>query len=120
MQFFSVALEQPQPMYPYFMIEALRIESYLLRALGIVILALAIWALIDCLSHTPQRYAQEGKRTKGFWTALTAGSAVVAALSVLTSGSGGIFQLIAACVACVYLADVRPAVKGSGGNWYNY
>ena len=103
-----------------FMNLAVLIEAYMLRALGIAILVLAVWAVVDCLRHPADRFAQEGKRTKGFWTALIVGSAVVAALSVLSSGSGGFLQLIGACVACVYLADVKPAVSGKGGGWYNY
>lgn len=99
---------------------ALLIEHYLMLALSVVILLLALWAVVDCLRQSTQRFAQEGKRTKGFWTALTIGSAVVSLLGLLSNGGIGFLQLIGACVACVYLADVKPAVSGKGGGWYNY
>lgn len=96
------------------------IEYYLMLALSVIILVLAVWAVIDCLRHGAQRFAQEGKRTKGFWTGLTAASAVVSLLGILSGGGIGFLQLIGACIACVYLADVKPAVSGQGGGWYNY
>ena len=93
------------------------IEALLFFLLGLVILVLAVWALVDCLRHKESRFTQEGKRTKGFWTGLTAASVAVAVLSTLFGSSLGLFQLLAACIACVYLADVKPAVSGKGG-WY--
>lgn len=96
------------------------IEHYMMIALSIVIIALAVWALIDCLRHGADRFAQEGKRTKGFWTGLTAASAAVSLLGIFSQGGIGFLQLIGACIACVYLADVKPAVSGKGGGWYNY
>ena len=49
---------------------------------------------------------------------MTAAATLVCVLSVLGGGGGGIFQLVGACIACVYLADVKPAVSGKGG--YSY
>lgn len=90
-------------------------------ALSIVVGVVAVWALIDCLRHQASRFTQEGKRTKGWWMALTGGATIISVLMVLSgpASSGGFLQLIAACVACVYLADVKPAVSGQSGNWYN-
>ncbi|TAP24992.1 DUF2516 family protein [Arthrobacter sp. S41] len=102
------------------MFVAQSIEQYLMLALSVVILVLALWALIDCLRQGTQRFAQEGKRTKGFWTGLTIASVVVSLLGVFSAGGIGFLQLIGACIACVYLADVKPAVSGKGGGWYNY
>jgi len=99
------------------------IEYFLMYALSLVIAILAVWALIDALRHPADRFQSEGKRTKGFWLGLTGASAFIAVLSVLPGAaafSGGFLQLIAACICCVYLADVRPALSGRGGNWYNY
>lgn len=100
-----------------FMNFAYLIERYMFIALGLAIVALAVWAVADCLRQKPERFMQEGKRTKGFWTALTVGGLAVAILSVVSLG-GGFLQLIAACVVCVYLADVKPAVSGSIGGFY--
>lgn len=99
------------------------VEFFLMYALSVVIAILAIWALIDAVRHPADRFVAEGKRTKGFWMALTGASAFIALLSVIPGAaafSGAFLQLIAACICCVYLADVRPAVSGRGGNWYNY
>ncbi|HAY43400.1 MAG TPA: DUF2516 domain-containing protein [Micrococcaceae bacterium] len=100
---------------------ALLIEAYLMYALSIVVGIIAIWALADCVRHQAARYTQEGKRTKGWWMALTGGATIISVLTVISgpASSGGFLQLISACVACVYLADVKPAVSGQSGNWYN-
>lgn len=77
-----------------------------------VILAVKVWALIDCLFQ-PRRYFEAvGKQTKVFWS-------VILTIAVLVNG---FFLGLAAIVAAiVYLVDVRPAIKelrsgpGSGG-----
>ncbi|MCD1145874.1 DUF2516 family protein [Kocuria sp. LUK] len=85
--------------------------------LAVVVAGLAVWALIDCLTRSPVQFQRAFKRTKGFWLALTAGAAVFSVLGVLGGGSL-LIALIAATIAGVYLADVRPAVslesKGPG------
>ncbi len=97
---------------------ALAFEHYLLLALAIVALGLAVWSFVDCLMRPAARFEQEGKRTKGFWLALTGAATFATILSLFSAG--GIFQLIGACIACVYLADVRPALSGRGGYYNNY
>ena len=88
--------------------------------LGLVALALELWAFADCLRHKPTLFVAASKRTKTFWLALTGGSLAIGALSVLGGGGGGLigpfglFGLAAVVAACVYLADVRPAVKDAG------
>lgn len=99
---------------------AMLFEMFLFQALSIVALVLAAWAFVDSLRHPANNYVREGKRTKGFWMAMAGGSAVVCLLSFIGGGSGGILQLIAACIAGVYLADVRPNVSGKGTGYYNY
>ncbi|MFP3579837.1 MULTISPECIES: DUF2516 family protein [unclassified Arthrobacter] len=87
--------------------------------LGLVALALELWAFVDCLRHRPTLYVAASKRTKTFWLALTGFSMAVGALTVLTGGNGlGLFGIAAVTAASVYLADVRPALReaGSGGN----
>ena len=96
------------------------IEFFLMYALSLVIAVLALWALIDAVRHPGDRFVAEGKRTKGFWLGLTVASTAVALLGIFSQGGIGFLQLIGACIACVYLADVKPAVSGKGGGWYNY
>ncbi|AMB39428.1 MULTISPECIES: DUF2516 family protein [Paenarthrobacter] len=87
--------------------------------LGLVALALEVWAFVDCLRHRPTLFVAASKRTKTFWTALTGIAFAIGALSLLGGGGGlGLFGIAAVTAACVYLADVRPAVReaGSGGS----
>ncbi|MDN5692830.1 MAG: DUF2516 family protein, partial [Micrococcaceae bacterium] len=46
-------------------------------------------------------------RDKSFWLILTGVAAAVGVLGVLSGGGMGMFGLLAACVACVYLAGPR-------------
>lgn len=95
-------------------------EDYLFRALSLVAAVIAVVALVDAIRRPAVNFVREGKRTKPFWMALTAAATLVCGLTALSgNGSGGIFQLVAACIACVYLADVKPAVSGKGG-YYPY
>ncbi|MFJ4228589.1 DUF2516 family protein [Paenarthrobacter nicotinovorans] len=87
--------------------------------LGLVALALELWAFADCLRHRPTLFVAASKRTKTFWLALTGVSLAIGTLTLLTGGSSlGLFGIAAVTAACVYLADVRPAVReaGSGGS----
>ncbi|MCG2622945.1 DUF2516 family protein [Arthrobacter sp. I2-34] len=99
------------------------LEQWLWLALGVVALAIELWALADCLRRKGDHFQVAFKRTKGFWTGLTAASAAVGALALFGSGLPTLmlFQLAAVSVAAVYLADVKPALnelKGSGGSAY--
>ncbi|GAA3327881.1 MULTISPECIES: DUF2516 family protein [Paeniglutamicibacter] len=93
-------------------------EHYLLLALGILAAVIALVALFDAVRHPAANFQRENKRSKPFWMGMTAAATLVCVLSVLGGGGGGIFQLVGACIACVYLADVKPAVSGKGG--YSY
>ncbi|MDQ0278730.1 hypothetical protein QO003_003033 [Arthrobacter silviterrae] len=108
------------------------VDFLVLMALGLVALCLQVWALSDCLRTPAADFQRAYKRTKQFWGALTGVSVFLGFIYVLgginTSvavgqlvspgmGMGLIFNLAAATVASVYLADVRPAlaeVRGRG------
>ena len=94
-------------------------ENWLFWALSAVALVLGVWAFLDCLRRPADNFMREGKKTKNFWMALTGVSAVVCFFSFYIGG-GGYLQLIATCIAAVYLADVKPAVSGKGTGYYNY
>ncbi|MFC3298291.1 DUF2516 family protein [Arthrobacter agilis] len=102
----------------------LAVQLYLYLALGLVALGIEVWALSDCLRRPKTAFEAAFKRTKGFWLALTGGAVVVGLLSALGSNGGfNLFQLVAIIAACVYLADVKPAVSqttGRGGNYGPY
>ncbi|MFF5793219.1 DUF2516 family protein [Paeniglutamicibacter sp. NPDC012692] len=101
------------------MFYALAFEFYLMKALSIVAAVIAIMALVDAVRRPAANFVREGKRTKPFWMAMTGAAVLVCGLTALSNGGGGVFQLIGACIACVYMADVKPAVSGKGG-YYPY
>ncbi len=96
------------------------VEGAVYYILGLVALALEVWAFFDCVRHRANAFEAVGKRTKTFWLAVTGGSMAVGGLSVLGGGGGGLigpfglFGLAAVVAASIYLADVRPAVKDAG------
>lgn len=95
------------------------VERTVFLILAVVAVGLELWALVDCARHRANAFEATGKRTKGFWLALTGGAALIGVLSLLSSGGGifgtlGLFGLAAVVAASIYLADVRPAVKDAG------
>ncbi|MFJ3959043.1 DUF2516 family protein [Arthrobacter sp. NPDC090010] len=88
--------------------------------MGLVAFGLEAWAFIDALSRKGGDYDAAMKRSKTFWLALTGGAALVGLLSLLSGAGGlGLFGLAAVIAACVYLADVRPAIKDLRSGGYN-
>ncbi len=101
-----------------------KVQVVLWWVFNLAILALAVWALADCLSRPARAFPQAGKRTHGFWLAVTGVGVLIAILALPTGWMPSFFQflgLVAAVAAIVYLVDVRPAVapysrrRGRGG-----
>ncbi|MEU4239251.1 DUF2516 family protein [Actinoplanes sp. NPDC026619] len=65
-------------------------------------------ALIHCLTQRGDGFQAIGTLPKGAWAAILA---VCIVLTLLVSGSIGIFSLIGIGAALVYLLDVRPGLK---------
>lgn len=87
-------------------------ESWLLFVLWIGVLALQLWALVDCVSRKAPAFPAANKLTKTTWVLLTA----LALLMVLISRNVTfLLSYIGIIVSSVYLADVRPAVKEISG-----
>lgn len=88
------------------------IEFWMLNILLLGVLALQLWALLDCISRKAAAFPAANKLTKPTWLLLTAISlAVVVLFRTLTL----LPCFIAIIVSSVYLADVRPAVKEISG-----
>ena len=83
------------------------LQGLITAVLTIGFLIAKVWALADCATRASDAFPAAGKRTKGFWLALTG----VAALTVLFGSPIGIFGLGGLIVSLVYLVDVRPAVS---------
>jgi Protein of unknown function (DUF2516) len=67
------------------------------------LLAVKIWALIDCAIRPARGFAVEGKQTKNVWL-------VILVLAVLVTYIG-FLSIVGLVAALVYLLDVRPAVR---------
>lgn len=75
--------------------------------------ALSAWALLDCLTRKAAAFPAVDKLTKPAWVAILLVSGVFG--SLLVPIPTGPISLIAAIIASVYLADVRPAVREISG-----
>ena len=89
-------------------------EQLLLLVLGLAVLALKIWALVDACIRPAAAFPAAGKLTKPIWVLILVAAVLLSGLSVLS-----LFGLVAVVAAIVYLVDVRPALRGlrHGGPW---
>jgi len=88
-------------------------QGYILLLLGVGALAIQAWAVVDAATTRSDAFVAAGKRTKGFWLAIT-GVATLIGL-VTFQNPLNLFGLLAFVAAAIYLADVRPAVKSMRG-----
>lgn len=81
-------------------------------------MGLKVYAFIEALRTDAQAFAYAGKRTKGFWLAITG---VALAVNVVVFSPLFFLNVIGVVGALVYLVDVRPAVKQyrAGGSQQN-
>lgn len=86
----------------------------LLSVIGLGLLVLKVYAFIDCVRRPEGAFVAHGKLTKPAWMAITG----IAALTQLVFGGVlGLFAIVGAVAAIVYLVDVKPAVSGSSNPW---
>lgn len=78
------------------------------------LVALRLWALVDCLTRKAAAFPAVDKLTKPAWAAMLLLGAVFGAL-LSPYNPISIFSLISVVIAAVYLADVRPAVREISG-----
>ena len=90
-------------------------SDLLLYVVGLVMLGIELWALVDAGVRPAAAFPAAGKLTKPAWVA------ILAVALLLTSYFGGLslFGLVGIVAAIVYLVDVRPAVRSMrpGGPW---
>lgn len=84
------------------------VQQWVGIALGALALGIQVWALVDALLTRADAFVAAGKRTKGFWVAITAVASAIGLVHFYQPF--GLFNLIAIVAAAVYLTDVRPAV----------
>lgn len=86
---------------------ALLVDHWLFQALGLLAVALEVWALSDALRRSPGDFLAAGQREKRSWLLFLGAALAVGVLGLVTGGGLGMFSLVAACVASVYLAGPR-------------
>lgn len=96
----------------------LDLQQWVGLGLGALALGIQVWALLDALLTRADAFVATGKRSKGFWVAVTGVASAVGLMHV--QQPFGLFNLIAIVAAAVYLTDVKPAVaqirgRGRGG-----
>ncbi len=74
--------------------------------------ALRVWAFVDCMTRKVAAFPAVDKLTKPAWGAMLL---VAGLFGTWLSTPTGPISLISAVIAAVYLADVRPAVRGITG-----
>jgi Protein of unknown function (DUF2516) len=84
------------------------VAGYLDLLILIFSLIIQAVALIHCLTQRGDGFQAIGTLPKGAWAAILA---VCIVLTLLVSGSIGIFSLIGIAAALIYLLDVRPGLK---------
>lgn len=97
------------------------LQGMVYTALAVAVFIVELWALIDALRRPAGAFDAAGKRTKAFWTVILGAAAAVgflglpAPFGVGFSSPLGLVGIAAVIAAGIYLADVRPAVRGHGG-----
>jgi hypothetical protein len=86
-----------------------QLEGGLLLVVSLVLLALKIYALVTALMFSPDHYRAADKLTKPAWVAILG---IGVAAQVLMPDVRNLINLAFTIAVFVYLADVRPALRG--------
>lgn len=86
-------------------------QNVVLWVLGIGVLVVCVFALVDAARRPAQAFVVAGKLTKNKWLAILGVASLVSFVGV---GRLGLI-VIALVAGAVYLADVRPALRSVGG-----
>ena len=89
-----------------------QIEAWITIGLAFVAFGIELYAFVHAVLQRPDAYEAAGKRTKGFWTLVTALCVLAGFVTLVAFGGAafGIISLVAVVGAGVYLADVKPAI----------
>lgn len=92
------------------------VEYWILQVLYWSLLAMRVWAFVDCLVRKTAAFPAAGKLTKPAWAIITLLSALIGWYFDPPLNLLSFFSLIA---TLVYLTDVRPAVRqiSGGSRW---
>jgi hypothetical protein len=87
------------------------VEGYFSLAVEVVLLAVKIFALVNCLTFSAESYTAANRLTKPAW-GLILGLGLVLQILMVGSSPINLINLAFTIAAFVYLADVRPALSG--------
>jgi hypothetical protein len=85
------------------------ILNWVLFVILVAVLLVKAYALIDAVVRKPALYQAADKQSKTLWVVILA---VSLGLQLLLQSAIQPLNLIGTVAACVYLADVRPALRG--------
>lgn len=83
------------------------VQGFVLYALWIILLAVKVYAIIDCARRPAAAFPAVDRKSKVLWLILTGVSALLGLIPDQTLGLLGIAGTV---VALVYLFDVRPRI----------
>ena len=89
------------------------VQQMLTLGLGVLVLGMSLFALVDALRARKDAFTAAGKLTKPIWSAILGVGVVIAIIMVFNPLN--IFGIVVVVASGVYLADVRPAVRGMSG-----
>lgn len=88
------------------------VQGLVAMVLSFGVFGLVLYGLIDAIRTPEQAFAVAGKQTKQIWLIILG---IATALAFVTLQGLGILTILAAVAGGVYVVDVRPAVKQTGG-----
>jgi hypothetical protein len=89
------------------------LQGLLTLIIGVLALGVEGFALVDALRQRTDAFPAAGKLTKPIWLGILALATALGIIFVFSPF--GFLSIVAFVAAAVYLADVRPAVKGVSG-----
>lgn len=87
----------------------IQLQGTVALVLGVVLFAMQLFALVDCIRQRSDAFTATGKLSKPAWLAITGAACLLGFLTILSPLN--IFEIAAVVAAGVYLADVRPALQ---------
>jgi hypothetical protein len=87
--------------------------TYFFFALGVAAFVVEAWAFVDAITRPKAAFPAAGKQTKPLWLVILGVATVIGLYSALYGvGPTSILTVAAFIAAAIYLADVRPKVRG--------
>jgi 4-amino-4-deoxy-L-arabinose transferase-like glycosyltransferase len=97
------------------------VQGIIMLALGLLALALQVYALVDAARQRADAFPATGNQTKQIWLLITGVATAIGFVSL--QGPLNFFNLLAIVAAAVYLTKVRPQIhqiSGRGGSSSGY